>query len=204
MKTIVSWASLSTTIVWPGSRLLADQSPKAPDTVGVLVWLLFLILMPVLIIALFLTFVTLLPALSQKTVSKLKESPVKSLVLGLVNYVFLGGIALLSANLGPPGLISVVIFLGLLTLTALGLAAVARVVGRRVFELLGKAGSPFAHLVLGTVVIELTAITPFIGWFVLTPLLSMASLGAAMLALFSRHPRVPGPAIVPDGERGGS
>lgn len=62
---------------------------------------------------------------------------------------------------------------------SIGAAGLALLVGRR---MVGSAASEPRALIYGAVAIELAVVLPFLGWFVLAPLLTIWVLGATWLA----------------------
>jgi hypothetical protein len=141
---------------------------------------------------LFTAVAALFPVTVEITRRAADDHPGRAAGLGLVNIVFLGGvsIALQSASEG-----SGVRFLGLLSILiaafgviglAFGLAAVAGLAGER----LAPHRSGMGRIVLGTIVLTLGGVTPFIGWFGLFPYVACLGLGGFILGLFRRrsHP----------------
>lgn len=76
----------------------------------------------------------------------------------------------------------------LLTLASLGAAGMATVMGER---LRGQGTDRSAPLSLlgGALALELAAVFPIVGWFILTPLIATVSLGATGFALLGWMPR---------------
>lgn len=139
------------------------------------------------ILALPLVTAALLPGLHQRSVEALACSPWRALGLGLLNLVFFGVLFAVCANLPVLGLISLFIALALPSLTVVGLAALGRLVGERLTAWRDESTSPLTRLVAGNILLALALFSPFIGWFVLLPLASLAGLGAVVMALFQRQ-----------------
>ncbi|VAW37432.1 hypothetical protein MNBD_CHLOROFLEXI01-3352 [hydrothermal vent metagenome] len=126
---------------------------------------------------------TLLPNSVQRAQQIAQNSPGRSLLIGLVNALFFGVlIAIFSQGGELGGLIAAIILLALLMVTAVGLAGLTQIVQERLYPDSGgvKVG-------LKTAVLIITAsLLPLLGWFVLTPVLLLISLGAAIIAFVRR------------------
>ena len=84
----------------------------------------------------------------------------------------------------------------LLATASLGGAGLAAVMGHRLSKGPVSTLTP-AALLRSAVALELAAIVPLVGWFVLLPLLSLLSVGAAILAVLRPAPaRRPAPAVM--------
>lgn len=85
----------------------------------------------------------------------------------------------------------------LLACASIGAAGLAGVMGDRLRRD-SPAISPVGALLGGAVALELAAVVPLIGWFVVLPLAFACGLGAACFALVGWHPRTePAPASLP-------
>jgi hypothetical protein len=164
------------------AALLAAEEPLAEGAVG----LVGLFVLGICLVALMLVVAVLSPGLTQRAKQHLERTPGKALVVGLVNYVFLGAIALVLMNLGPIGAIGLVLAILLLVGSFLGLPAVAALIGSRLHALRGRDTSPWGEIVAGSVALELAILVPVVGWFILLPGLFFWSFGAAALALVGR------------------
>jgi len=162
--------------------LAATKEPLAEGAAG----LAGLILIGVCLIALLLVVAALWPGFTSRTQDHLVGSTGKAFLVGLVNYAFLGAIALVLLNLGPLAVTGLVLAGILLLGTFLGLPAVAALVGARLHALREAEATPWSEVVTGGVALYLAAFTPGVGWFLLLPALSLWSFGAAVLALVSR------------------
>lgn len=109
--------------------------------------------------------------------------PLRSFAIGLINFLFFGVIAaaLLSTN-SVIALLGLLIGSALLSFVALGLSAIALLVGERLFS---KRGGAWQSGV-GATVMTLACAIPIVGWFVLPFLLGFTGLGAAIIALIGR------------------
>jgi hypothetical protein len=114
-----------------------------------------------------------------------EESPGRSLLIGVVNTVFVLAISMtFLANRGP-----ILTFLGGLIAAAgmaalaIGLAGVVTMVGKRLTRQATGLGEIFA----GTLVLTLASAAPFLGWFVVLPALVFLGLGGFILGWFRRR-----------------
>jgi hypothetical protein len=151
-----------------------------------------------LIIIIFFTWGTLaallvlLPALLPGRVARAQQiaqnSPGRAFVIGLVNFLFFGVLVLIfsqGAELG--GLIAATILLALLAVTAVGLAGINQIVQGRLYP----KGSGVKVGLKTAVLLIAAGLVPLLGWLVLTPILLLISLGAAIIALVRRKSILP-------------
>lgn len=150
---------------------------------------LLLILVGVCLMAALVALAALLPNLSRRSQAALSKRPWRAFFIGLANYIFLGAISLVLFNLNIDllGLLGLLILTFLFGVTLLGLPGLAWLTGGRLAQLRQQEMSAFKQLVWGTITLELAALLPVLGWFLLTPILLMTAFGAAVLAW--RHPR---------------
>ncbi len=134
----------------------------------------------------------LLPALLPRRVARAQQiaqnSPGRAFVIGLVNFLFFGVLIAIFAQGGDiGGLIAGTILLALLAVTAVGLAAINQIVQGRLYPNNSgvKSGLKTAVLLIAA------GLVPLLGWFVLTPILLLISLGAAIIALVRRKSTAP-------------
>jgi hypothetical protein len=115
-----------------------------------------------------------------------ERMPLRSLLVGLINLSFFGllAVALLSGDEGARAL-GLLVGTVLLSFVALGLAAVARLVGER---LRPDDPSMVRRLLAGAVTLELAALVPLVGWFAVTALAGLLGYGAVVIALVRRRP----------------
>lgn len=149
------------------------------------------------IVALLAAINLLLPKPVEKVLKNLEESLGRSTLLGLVNFLFFGGLFILFIWLadmlenvvaGIFVFLASLIGLGIIVLAVFGLAAFANLLGDRI----GDAGSPFKTNIRGGLLLVLAGIAPYVGWFLFTPLAVWAGLGAAIQA-FLRRKNAPAP-----------
>jgi glucan phosphoethanolaminetransferase (alkaline phosphatase superfamily) len=134
----------------------------------------------------------LLPKPIQQTQQVLENSGGRSLLLGLVNFIFFGLVAVLGVWLsertgsilaGIFVLLSGVITLAVTFLTLIGLVALANMLGTRI----KKDAAPFETILRGGALLILAGLAPYVGWFLFTPLASWTGLGAAITALVRKR-----------------
>lgn len=133
----------------------------------------------------------LFPQLVKRARQKLENSLGRSLLLGLVNFIFVATIVLLFTWLGEQlgnvlggifGVLALLVLIGVILLTILGLSAFSSLVGQR----MGETKSPTAAHRRGGLLLILTGMAPYVGWFVFTPLILWTSLGASIQTVLRR------------------
>jgi hypothetical protein len=117
----------------------------------------------------------------------IRRSPGKTIFKGLLLAGVLGviGLALLSQPLPVGKLLGWLMILALLATSALGLAGLARIIAARVAQMEPNL-SEYACLVRAAMVLVVPGILPFLGWFLIAPLLLFAGAGAGMAAVLAR------------------
>ena len=164
--------------------------------------LAFLVLTPLSLLALsalFSALILLFPGPIGQARENFENRPWRSIFLGTLNFIGGGIIAMLvtwlGVALGQSGLqytttglsflytLIALIGIALAIPTLIGLSAVIIVVGER----LGKARTPFLTYLRGGGLLLLACITPFVGWFVFTPLVIWASLGSVIAILVKQR-----------------
>ncbi|HEX9925894.1 MAG TPA: hypothetical protein VGD99_24775 [Anaerolineae bacterium] len=164
-----------------------QETPVARLINGLAV-LILIMLIGLCLGALLAVLAALLPAAGRRSQAALLRSPWRAFFIGLANYLFLGGISLILLNteVRPLALVGVIIAAALISITLIGLTGLVTLTGERLAALRSRETSPFSHLVWGTVTVTLAGLLPFIGWFLLAPVLLMVSFGAAVLAWRNR------------------
>jgi hypothetical protein len=136
-----------------------------------------------------------LPGVVARARDNVERRPVRSFIIGLINVAFFGviAVALLAAK-GGAGLLGATLATLVLGVVAVGLSAVARLVGERL-----RPGDPngVRRLLAGAVTLELAALVPLVGWFLLPALAGLTGCGATILALRRRQPAPATPADAP-------
>jgi hypothetical protein len=130
------------------------------------------------------------------------EAPLgRPFLLGLINLLFFGAVAVVFVWLaglirdqwqGAAAILAVVLsllalilLLGIAVLTLNGLVALASLLGTRI----GKVKSPFRSDLQGSLLLILACATPYLGWYLFTPVIACISLGASAQAFFQRKPK---------------
>ncbi len=141
------------------------------------------------LVALFAVVAALFPAVTSRTHRSMESSPGASFAIGLVNSLFMGGIALALAGLADglgfallraPAVALFAILVGLLTF---GLTGSAQLVGGRLFP----SARPRHRTLLGGIGLVLACLTPFVGWFGVLPYVSFFGIGGFILSLFRKQ-----------------
>lgn len=154
-----------------------------------IVLLLLVLLSGVCLMALFLVVEALFPRAVEQTRLAATESPTRSLILGLVNAIFLSAlaIAIMSLNVEALNLIALVLLAILVAGLAVGLTAMARFLGLRLFPGMGEIKRTLA----GSLVLILACLMPVVGWFGLFPYVGLRGLGAFVMAMARRRSAAP-------------
>lgn len=114
-------------------------------------------------------------------------APGRAFGVGLVNLLFFGTVAVLSAGVAdstqlPILSLPALVALGLVGIGwSIGVSALARMAG---VKLLPTANG-FQQVAVGAAVLTIASLLPFIGWFILLPYLLFVGLGATIMSLFS-------------------
>ena len=142
----------------------------------------------VTIVALLVTLTYLLPNRVNRTAHILEAMPGRSFIIGLVNALFFGILAAVFIQGGDfGGLLALLLMLALLGVSSIGLTGVLQVLRQRVYP---QPEPSLLVVNLKTAVLLVAAgLAPLIGWFVLTPVLLIMGLGAAIIVLVQRQPK---------------
>jgi hypothetical protein len=137
-------------------------------------------------------FLTLMPFLIPQRTERVRAiihtMPGRSFIVGLVNFIFFFVVAAIFAQGGGEigRLLGGVILLVLTALAAIGLGGMLLIVRQRIYPD-DKAEVGVNVTARTAVLLVLAALTPIIGWFVLTPILLLISLGAAIITFVRRE-----------------
>jgi len=140
------------------------------------------------LVALFAVMAALFPSAIARTRQSMESSAGASFVIGLVNTLFMGGIALALAGLADGLHIALLrapalaLFVTLVVLLTFGLAGSALMVGGRLFP--GRTAT--GQGLLGGIALVLACLTPFVGWFGVLPYVSFLGIGGFILSLFRK------------------
>jgi hypothetical protein len=135
--------------------------------------------------ALFLVVEVLFPRAVEQTRAAASDSPGRSLLLGLVNAGFLIvlAVAITSAGVDALNVIALILLAILVAGLAVGLTAMARFLGQRLFPGSGET----KRMVAGSGLLILACLMPFVGWFGLFPYVGLRGLGGFVLAMARRR-----------------
>jgi hypothetical protein len=136
----------------------------------------------------------LLPLPVERTRLALESSLGRSLLLGLVNFLFAGVLVALlmwptkigGAVAGIFIFLAGLVALAVIVLVLLGLVAATSLLGSR----MGEAKSPLAVQLRGGALLVLACLTPYLGWFIFTPLVVWTALGAGIQSMLRRKSEV--------------
>jgi hypothetical protein len=118
-----------------------------------------------------------------------EQMPRRAFAVGLLNALFFGLIAAACGSQGDlGGLLALLILTGLLGYIAVGLTAVAALVGAR---LAPPAWGPLRRLLAGALALELAALVPLVGWVAVPALAGLTGYGALIIALLRRGRAAP-------------
>ncbi|MBN1259585.1 MAG: hypothetical protein JXB35_02795 [Anaerolineae bacterium] len=181
-KSIVALLSAVT-----GAALTAAQTPGDALGLGDALALvagagLLLIALPALVLAA----ASLLPGVIEKADQALERAPWRAFGVGAVNLVFAAAILLVTLNVEILTPLALVIMALLIVFSALGLAVIGKRIGAQLAAWRESPLPPLGQFVAGLAVLELGALVPFAGWFVLLPLCLIAGLGAVLTGLLRR------------------
>lgn len=111
--------------------------------------------------------------------------PVRSFLLGLVNFAFFSALVVLNAIEFVPvqliGAISILMCLPILSIV--GLLAAAGIVGEKLWlQVAARPGTLLGSLIIGVLLLGLVLIVPIVGWGIVLVLV-LTGLGASIIAL---------------------
>jgi hypothetical protein len=128
-----------------------------------------------------------------KTLNVAKQLPARSLGIGFVNFLFFGTITVVLFSIADSVGNDVIKFIVLIPslflasllaiFLSLGLSAMVSILGERVFPDLSMWQKSF----WGTIILAFASAIPFIGWFLLFPLVTLTGFGAVILGFFQRE-----------------
>ena len=132
----------------------------------------------------------LFPALITRAQTRIEKSLARSFWLGLVIVIALTIpiVILLALPFGPAKFIGWILIAASLALSSIGSAGIAAHLGERMKQT-GNSYTPLGAFIRGSVVLELAAFFPVLGWFFLLPLALITAFGATGFALLNWLPR---------------
>ena len=138
------------------------------------------------IIALLVALTFFMPGLSGRIANAEHKMPVRSFVLGTVNFLFFFAVAAVLAQIGESvsgafggffTLLAVTITLFMLSLMSIGLAGLVTLLSER----LGGEPAP-GRTLRAALLLVAAGLAPIIGWLIFTPLALLTGLGATIIA----------------------
>lgn len=131
----------------------------------------------------------ILPGAVDAAAARLGEQPGRCFGRGLLRVALIGSavFALLAAPAGPLKMLGVLLGFSALAWAAIGAAGLATVMATRLRADGASGIGPWTAFLAGAVTMELAAVFPAVGWFVVLPLLLLTCVGAAPKLL--RSPR---------------
>jgi hypothetical protein len=130
----------------------------------------------------------LVPGYVRRAREVMLKWPVRSFLLGLVNFGFFSALVVLNGiELLPVQVIGTTSILMCLPILAIvGLLAAAGIVGEKLWQqVASKPGTLLGSLIIGVLLLGLVLIVPFVGWTIVLGLI-LTGLGASIIALFRR------------------
>ncbi len=138
------------------------------------------------LIALLMLHVFLIPGRVERARQAIEHAPGRAFLIGLVNALFFGVLAAIFANGGDVGgLIALIILLALGSFALIGLSGIVLTLRERIYPEL--TGNGLKEGMKTAVFIIIASLTPFIGWFVLAPILLIIGLGGTITTLIRRR-----------------
>ena len=135
-----------------------------------------------------LLFEGVVPAAVERCRSVYEHKPKRAILLGLaiaLPGVFLG-ILLLNAPAAPGKFLGFTVIFTLISLGILGAAGLSRLIGSRLHTP-GDEAQPWRRVLRGGVILAITFLFPFVGWFLVLPLTLISGLGAAVMSMWQRR-----------------
>ncbi len=143
----------------------------------------------VTLVALFIVLSLLVSGVANRTRTAVLEHPVRSFLIGLLNFLCSTAVAGLLAQLGGwwVSVFEMLAFLLLGWLVVLALVGTTGIVSL-LRERMGSGGqSQVRGTMFASLLLVLAMLVPFVGWFVFTPIVLLTGLGAALFTLFRRE-----------------
>ena len=130
--------------------------------------------------------VFLIPNRVERTRQVINRAPGRSFLIGFVNFLFFGVLAgILSDSGGEGGTLGGIILIALGSLSLMGLSGMVITLRERIYPEL--SGNGLKEGMKTAVLIIIASLTPFIGWFVLAPILLIIGLGGTITTLVRRE-----------------
>jgi hypothetical protein len=131
----------------------------------------------------------LFPAVISRAQTRVDKTPMQTFWMGLaiVIAVTIPIVILLALPFGPAKFIGWVLLAASLALSSIGSAGIAAHLGKRLTD--QSSLSPLNGFIRGSVILELAAFFPVLGWFFIWPLMLITAFGATGFALLNWKPR---------------
>ena len=157
----------------------------------VLWFVVFVLLLAVALAGFFLVVEALFPARVEKTRSAAQRMMGRSFMVGAVNFLFFGVIALVLFSIGndASGVVKAIVTTPALFLTGIlliglsfGLAGMVQFLGERLFP----EQAAWKRILWSTLALCLGCAVPVAGWFLLLPYVGLTGFGGFILSFFSK------------------
>ena len=131
----------------------------------------------------------LFPAVISRAQTRVDKTPMQTFWMGLaiVIAVTIPIVILLALPFGPAKFIGWLLLAASLALSSIGSAGIAAHLGKRLTDQSNL--TPLNGFIRGSVILELAAFFPVLGWFFIWPLLLIIAFGATGFALLNWKPR---------------
>ena len=132
----------------------------------------------------------LFPSVVARAQTRVEKTLARTFWLGLVIVIALTIpiVILLALPFGPAKFLGWILLAGSLALSSIGSAGIAAHFGERMKQT-GNNYSPLSAFLRGSIILELAAFFPVLGWFFLWPLALIIAFGATGFALLNWMPR---------------
>ncbi len=153
------------------------------------------------LVALFIVLSLLITGVANRTRTVILEHPVRSFLIGLLNFLISAAVTGLLIQLGGwwVSVFEMLAFLILGWLVVLALVGTTGIVSLLRERMSSGSQSQVRGTMLASLLLVLAMLVPFVGWFVFTPIVLLTGLGAALFTLFRRERS---PVINPPAARG--
>lgn len=132
-----------------------------------------------------------LPRFVARAQERVAGSGARSFGVGLLGAVVIAVpvIVLLALPFGPAKFLGATLLMLTLAFASLGAAGVAGAMGANFKQASGQEMSESGAYVRAAIALELAAAFPFLGWFLVIPIMIIVSLGSSLAALFGARSR---------------
>ena len=150
---------------------------------------LFAIVGTVILGSFFIVILVLFPRLVERTEAAARRMHGRSFILGFINLAFFAVLTIALSSIGERSASTILQVLALILFSVLLMAVVLGLVGMSL--LMGKQLVPerseVQQTAAGSVLVILSSLTPFLGWFLLLPYLIARGVGGLVLGIFQRR-----------------